>query len=200
MSRSSGEHYHGDLARDLMDAALETIGSEGVDSVSLRALSRTLGVSHGAPAKHFKDRSGLFTAIATEAFEMLDHAMRTASEGVDDPLDALRASGIAYVWFSISHPGHFVLMWQRNIYDTSNPPLAAASAATYQHLDHLVRHAQQSGWMGGSAPDDVVASIWAGVHGIAQLWNSEVFEARYHEHPDDAVATLIDLVVRDRPR
>lgn len=198
MSRSSGEHYHGDLARDLMDAALGTIASEGIDSVSLRALARTLGVSHGAPAKHFRDRSGLFTAIATEAFEMLDHSMRTASARHDDPLEALRSSGIAYVSFSISHPGHFILMWRRYSYDTSHPPLAAASVATYEHLDRLVRSAQQSGWMPRSDPDDVVAAVWAGVHGIAQLWRSEVFEARYHEHPEDAVARLVDLVVRDR--
>jgi AcrR family transcriptional regulator len=37
----------------------------------LRDLTRRLGVSHGAPANHFKDRDALLAALAVRGFERL---------------------------------------------------------------------------------------------------------------------------------
>ena len=46
-----------------------------------RSFARRAGVSHAAPAHHFGDRRGVFTAIATEGFGLLHAATsRAASE------------------------------------------------------------------------------------------------------------------------
>ncbi|MYW35224.1 helix-turn-helix domain-containing protein, partial [Streptomyces sp. SID2119] len=70
MSNSSSEHertyHHGDLRRAILSAALDAIAAEGPAALSLRDLARRAGVSHAAPAHHFKDRTGLLTAVATE--------------------------------------------------------------------------------------------------------------------------------------
>ena len=50
-------YHHGDLRRALIDAALDVIATSGPGNVSLRALARSAGVSHAAPAHHFGDRS-----------------------------------------------------------------------------------------------------------------------------------------------
>ena len=88
--------YGGDLRRDLLDAALELIAREGPSSVSLRWLARRLGVSHAAPANHFPDKAALFTAIATEGFELLGAAITGAT--------GRAYTGFALGWTAITSP------------------------------------------------------------------------------------------------
>lgn len=71
----------------------------GADGISLRELARVAGVSHAAPAHHFTDRRGLFTALATQGWQKLAAALADARP---DFLDA----ALAYVRFSLDHPGH----------------------------------------------------------------------------------------------
>ena len=61
---SGRPYHHGDLRRAILTAALDVIAADGPSGLSLRDLARRAGVSHAAPAHHFKDRAGLLTAIA----------------------------------------------------------------------------------------------------------------------------------------
>jgi len=62
-------YHHGDLRKALLDAAREMIEQDGIDAFTLRECARRAGVSHGAPAHHFTDRTGLLTALAVQALE-----------------------------------------------------------------------------------------------------------------------------------
>lgn len=60
-------YHHGDLRSSLLEAALDVIRADGPSGLSLRRdLARRAGVSHAAPAHHFKDRTGLLTATAVQ--------------------------------------------------------------------------------------------------------------------------------------
>ena len=71
-------YHHGDLRRAVINAAVEVITTEGTVAISLRDLARRAGVSHAAPAHHFKDKAGLLTAIAIEGYEILADSMQEA--------------------------------------------------------------------------------------------------------------------------
>ena len=58
-------YHHGDLRAALIAAAEEELAENGVDGFTLRGCARRAGVSHAAPAHHFKDVRALFTALAT---------------------------------------------------------------------------------------------------------------------------------------
>jgi AcrR family transcriptional regulator len=64
--------------RALIDATVAAIEEHGLAGVSLRAITRRAAVSHAAPAYHFGDKAGLFTAVALEGFELLQRAMNDA--------------------------------------------------------------------------------------------------------------------------
>jgi AcrR family transcriptional regulator len=64
-------YHHGDLRAAMLTEAARLVAERGVDRVSLRELAREAGVSHAAPAHHFTDRRGLFTALAAQGFELL---------------------------------------------------------------------------------------------------------------------------------
>ncbi len=158
-------YHHGNLRRALLDAALDTIASDGVAALNLRDLARRCGVSHAAPAHHFGDRTGLLTAIATEGYDSL--AATTAATWAETA--SFLEVGVAYVRYAVGHPGHFAVMFRPDLVDPGDPDLIRASSASAAML---------YGPVGSVAPvdgDDDARRIagtaaWALVHGIATLW------------------------------
>jgi AcrR family transcriptional regulator len=172
-ARANPTYYGGDLRRDLLDAALELIAREGPSAVSLRWLAKRLGVSHAAPANHFPDKAALFTAIATEGFELLGAAITdaTAQAGPDATAgQRFRATGRAYTGFALAHPAHFAVMWRRDLLHRDDPALAAAGEATFALLQAGVHDVQAEGWAAGADPQTVAFLAWSVVHGLATLW------------------------------
>src|SRR5207244_3870532 len=62
-------YHHGDLKAALIDGAVKLIAERGVRRFSLAELSRRLGVTVGAPYRHFADRDELLAAVAVRALE-----------------------------------------------------------------------------------------------------------------------------------
>jgi AcrR family transcriptional regulator len=167
-------YFAGDLRRALLDAALDVIATEGPAAVSLRGLSRTLGVSHAAPTHHFADKAALFTALAAEGFTRLGAAFEDAVRALGPTagaLDRLQAGGLAYVRFAAEHPAHFATMWRTDLRHDDGPELQAAATAPLEHLRRGVARAQAEGWAPGADPETVALTLWSAVHGLAALWS-----------------------------
>src|SRR5690349_16441790 len=111
-------YHHGDLKAVILAQAAMLVAERGADGVSLRELARAAGVSHAAPAHHFTDRRGLFTALATEGFELLAAALTDARPQF---VDAAKA----YVRFALDHPGHYAVMFDKSLYDDTNDELVS---------------------------------------------------------------------------
>ncbi|HKC28311.1 MAG TPA: TetR/AcrR family transcriptional regulator, partial [Jatrophihabitans sp.] len=73
--------------------AVAEVVAVGAAGVSMREIARRAGVSHAAPAHHFGDKTGIFTAIATEGFHLTAEAIGPAATG---PFGFLHG-GAAYV-------------------------------------------------------------------------------------------------------
>lgn len=153
-SRSS--YHHGGLRQAVLDAALDVIAAEGPGALSLRDLARRAGVSHAAPAHHFKDRTGLLTALATEGYGLLAEALAAAPE--------LRERGVRYVRFAIGHPAHFQVMFQPDLLRADDPDLLAAKERASAELRAGVAELTD-------VPDARTAGIaaWSLAHGFATL-------------------------------
>src|SRR6185437_10944983 len=80
-------YHHGNLRRALLDAAERTVRERGVQELSLRELARDVGVSHGAPRRHFPDRQALLDALAETGFTRLGRDLRAAIEGAGDDFE-----------------------------------------------------------------------------------------------------------------
>ncbi len=130
MTRHS--YHHGDLPAVILAEAARLVAERGAERVSLRELARCAGVSHAAPAHHFTDRRGLFTALATQGFELLTQALADARGDFAD-------AALAYVQFALDHPGHYQVMFNRSLLDASDGGLAAAEAAAGAELSHWRR-------------------------------------------------------------
>jgi AcrR family transcriptional regulator len=172
-------YHHGDLRAAILTEAARLVDERGADRVSLRELAREAGVSHAAPAHHFTDRRGLFTALAAQGFELLAVALAEARPRF---LDA----ALAYVRFAIEHPGHYRVMFDKSLVDSSNRELAAAQAAAGAELSRGVaslpdQHAKAD-------PSGAELAAWSLVHGFSMLWLNDAVNARLKA--TDPIATV----------
>ncbi len=160
--------FDGDLRRSLLDAALRVLVDEGAAALSLRELSRSLGVSHAAPAHYFRDKAALVTALAAEGLDQLAVAMIERMDTLG-PDARLGAAGIAYVEFAETHRGHFEVMFRRDLIDITDPSYLTASDRAIGVLVEAVERRRASGWGRGEEAWVLAAMAWAAMHGIASL-------------------------------
>ncbi|MET9769623.1 TetR/AcrR family transcriptional regulator [Streptomyces sp. NPDC006415] len=178
-------YHHGDLRRAILAAALDVIAAEGPAALSLRDLARRAGVSHAAPAHHFKDRTGLLTAVAAEGYALFADALAGAPD--------LRERGVAYVRFAATHPAHFQVMFQPDLHRPDDPDLLAARARATEALRAGVADLPP----GGRGADDRLAGVaaWSLAHGFATLLLSgNLADAMEGRDPEEAFRSLTSLV------
>ncbi|OBA64740.1 TetR family transcriptional regulator [Mycobacterium sp. 1100029.7] len=161
-------YHHGDLRAAILGEAASQVADRGADRLSLRELARGAGVSHAAPAHHFVDRRGLFTALAAQGFHLLAEALTSARGHFAD-------AALAYVRFALDHPGHYQVMFNRSLLDTADVELAAAEAAAAAELSRGV--ATLSDPNAQADPAAARLAAWSLVHGFSTLWLNDAVNA-----------------------
>lgn len=157
-------YHHGNLRADLLSAAADEITKNGTAGISLRGLARRAGVSHAAPAHHFSDKRGLFTALAAEGF----HLLHQRTEAMLGRPDALLRTGQCYVAFALEHPAHFEVMFDASLLDPTDEDLIKERDMAFDVLYRALRTGTGVNDEEQLAAQAVAA--WVLVHGIATLW------------------------------
>jgi AcrR family transcriptional regulator len=179
-------YHHGDLRAVILAEAARLVAERGADGISLRELARGAGVSHAAPAHHFTDRRGLFTALATQGFRLLAEALVGARPQFAD-------AALAYVRFAIEHPGHYQVMFDNSLVDTSDSELAAAKAASGAELARGVATLRDPNAHADPAAAQLAA--WSLVHGFSMLWLNDAVNAAVKEaDPLDSVLRIATML------
>ena len=170
MGEAEKSYHHGDLRAALLKAAEEELIEKGRDRFSLRSVAKRAGVSHAAPAHHFGDVDGLLAALAKVGFDRFLAAKKARqATAASDPEEQLLQSGLGYIDFALANPALFRLMFGKSLQTATNPDLKASAEASFTHL---LTHV--SAVTGGDVETDprtrtTVASVWAMVHGLAEL-------------------------------
>lgn len=115
--REARAYHHGNLAEELINAALSVARSGGPEAVTIRGVTRLAGVSPSAAYRHFDDLDALLSAAGDAATEKLADAMQSVQDvlGGDSPgeiaLNRLRGVGLGYITFALDEPGWFSLIF-----------------------------------------------------------------------------------------
>jgi AcrR family transcriptional regulator len=185
-SRGRGAELRGQLLSAAMDLLAAT-GNE--DAVSLRAVAQRVGVSVPSIYLHFADKQALLDAVCEQVFEALHVALRAASDGAPNPLEALRRQGVAYVEFALANPEHYriVMLQQHEPGPEAADRLIAGGA--FAHLVGTVQACVDAGVFVGD-PVRLALSLWAATHGVAALLVAKP------SFPWPPVEQLVDATVR----
>ncbi|MCT7657297.1 TetR/AcrR family transcriptional regulator [Mycobacterium deserti] len=189
MSVTSSPYHHGRLREAAIEAALEEVGQVGATGVSMRAIARRAGVTHAALAYQFGDKSGLFTAIATEGFRLATAAIGPVATGPDGFIQG----GIAYISFALAHPGHFEVMFRPDLHRADDPELVEARDAAFAVLYGGARVSLDA------APDEdvtgVVVAGWSLSHGFAGLTRTGNLRGRIGDDATELAVQIAEGIV-----
>ncbi len=184
-------YHHGALRQALIDGTKEILAERGHSQFSLNEVARRVGVSTAAPYRHFASRDELLTAVAIEGYELLYQTLDRAAASTEEPQERLLRIGGAYVRFAHDHRELFMTMFHD---EQSDGPVGMES---FDVLRDVVAAAQQAKVLSGNTSAELLArSIWAALHGIAELMLRRPNERFGMDVPPEelATATLTSLL------
>jgi AcrR family transcriptional regulator len=165
-----GRYHHGDLSRALVQEAVRTIHTQGVEGLTLRAVGESLGVSRTALYRHFADKSALLASVAREGFRTLRLQLLEAWERSGKGREGFEAMAVAYVRFAVANPSHYRVMFGGFVEaGAHDPELAQEASGAFQALVQALVALQQDEVILPDNPMQLARYIWSIVHGIAML-------------------------------
>lgn len=170
MKPSPRPYHHGNLREALLRAAETALEARGVAQLSLRELSRELGVSHASPQRHFATRQDLIDALAIMGFERLSSVMAKAAEARTADIAArLTKAAFAYAGFALKHPALFALMYEAKLRPNMLPELRTAVVSAFSHVPKILKEGQEAGKIVPGDPDRLALTFGATLHGLVSL-------------------------------
>src|SRR5215471_5209159 len=163
-------YHHGDLRRALLDEALRTIQTHGVEHLTLRTVGERLGVSRSALYRHFADKQSLLATVGKEGFRKLRQTTTDAWEMNGRGRAGFQAMGRAYVRFALAHPSHYRVMFGGFLESaTKDDDFVAEADAAFQVLVNALVERRNAGDIRQDDPVLMARFVWAVVHGAAML-------------------------------
>jgi AcrR family transcriptional regulator len=108
--RTARERARAELTEEIKTAARQQLATVGAEALSLRAVSRELGMVSSALYRYFASRDELLTALIIDAYDALGTAAEGAATG-GDPLDDWIAIYAAVREWARAHPQEYALIY-----------------------------------------------------------------------------------------
>ncbi|WP_312526094.1 TetR/AcrR family transcriptional regulator [Paracoccus sp. (in: a-proteobacteria)] len=192
-SLQSRGYHHGNLAEALLLATVEVIAESGLEKLSVREVAKRLGVSPGAPFRHYPSKTALLTAVAEQASQLLRQAVQVAmaKETSDDPIASLTAIGRGYLSWAMNNPTHFTVISSRQFIEFESSELLLRNNSELRALMlRLLADAQSKKILRADAnPDHIILGARAIVYGLARMATDGHIE---DWHPNEGIVSALD--------
>ncbi|MHA4871751.1 TetR/AcrR family transcriptional regulator [Duganella sp. PWIR1] len=168
-------YHHGDLRASLLASALTVVEAEGYEAVSLRGLAEQLGVSRGAPYRHYPERDKLLAELAEVGFNRLNEFAQQTSAKARDPVASLVGAAQQFLQFVDEHPQLFRLMYESGLLQRIDdfPSLAQAQSSVYERIAAM--YAAAAGAKNKNVQARVIA-FWSTIFGYAKIRQSSLLQ------------------------
>lgn len=143
--RTARERARAELTEEIKTAARQQLATVGAEALSLRAISRELGMVSSALYRYFASRDELLTALIIDAYDALGAAAEAAPSG-GDPVDDWIAVYAAVRDWALANPQEYALIYGSPIsgYQAPQTTVQPASRVPLLLLG-LLQRAQTSG-------------------------------------------------------
>ena len=172
-----------DLREACVQEALAIVETSGIEGLSLREVSRRLGVSHQAPYKHFPSRDHILAEIVARAFATFARFLEDRHTTGDPDAD-LGEMGRCYLEYALAHPLQYRLMFGTPLPDPDAHPemMKQARHAFSLLLDGIDRLSDVEPVPASPAGAEMHAAeldalfIWSTLHGLSSILYSNAVD------------------------
>jgi AcrR family transcriptional regulator len=165
-TRGDGEQ----LRADIIVAAKKLLAESGrADDVSIRAVADAVGVTSPSIYLHFADKNDLLSAVVADVFRELDDAMLAGAADESTPLGRLRAFGMSYIRFAVTHPEHYRLAAMDPCPRPNIEVDEVLRSSAFAHFNATVVECIAAGIFAGEDPLAITFDLWSAAHGVASL-------------------------------
>ncbi len=191
-------YHHGDLKNALKEVALDLVVEMGPQAFTLSAAAKRVGVSPGAPYRHFKSKEELLQAIALEGFSKFGSKLKHAYQSnADNPKEAFRSTGKAYLDFAREFPGHYIIMFESGITLKDHPELAEKAKKVkdilYTAIERMIKLPNKS----DLPPVSLICDhVWALSHGVVELYGRKSFGSSSKETSEEILESGVGYYLR----
>ncbi|QRV25707.1 TetR/AcrR family transcriptional regulator [Marinomonas foliarum] len=178
MSTLKTQYHHGDLTKSLLDSAAIIIKEQGVESLSMRKLADTVGVSRTAPYHHFKDKNALLCALAEQGFHEQERILNSLKSEKQQATETFKKYVHAYLEYALQYSETYDLMYGRTLWKAGNPSdsLKTASKQTFKAWIDWVEELQEKNILpNNNTPLRIGQTTWASLHGLARLFIDGIY-------------------------
>ena len=158
-------YHHGNLKEELIEKGLQHINRYGTESLSMRKLADSAGVSPAAPYAHFKNKEAFLASVRDYITERFYQTLRETADRCTKAERVLLDLGKSYVLFFYENPLYYRFLFSRDDLETETyPPFVLFESIAEETLRRQ---------MGENAEECVihtkVIALWSMVHGLASV-------------------------------
>ena len=110
-NRKRQNYHRGNVREDLVRLGSEILESEGPGAITLRRLTREIGVNPTNFYNHFPNMEYLYAAIKVEGFQELLVRQKKVTKNETNKLEAVRTLCHEFLFFAIEHPNLYRMMF-----------------------------------------------------------------------------------------
>lgn len=166
-------YHHGDLKNALVETALKMVEEEGVESISLRDITRRVGTSRSAIYRHFDSKDALMQAVVMAGFERLaQHLQPVLTQEGLNTIERFHTMAQRYIAFARTYPALYRMIFgdramqeREAVHDIRDE----TQSTGFHELRTLVEQAQREGLVKKGDSMLISTVIWATIHGHAIL-------------------------------
>ena len=179
-----------DLREAILDAAQAGVNERGYANVSMRQIAHGVGCSVGTLYLYFTNKDAIYSALIDRAVAHLVASYQEAY-GIEDPVERLEAFCRSYVWFAMTHPEQYKVMYLELGQDPRRASEGYRRARKpLNDTADVLAEAHAAGALHAPDPADGAAFVWAALHGMLSLILARQVD------PKADPERLIDLTVR----
>ncbi|MGW6277039.1 TetR/AcrR family transcriptional regulator [Kribbella sp. NPDC055071] len=174
----------------LIRDGIDLLEEEGLEGLTLRAITRRTGVSHGAPRRYFATHNALLAAIAATGLADLTSRLGPIAGDTAAPAeDRLVQLGVSYLAFSNERPAMFELIFRHDLLEGAGGNLRQTSLPLFDTVTTLIQEARPE----ATDARERGLALWANLHGLATLRSTHALEIL--NLPDDNPTLWITRIV-----
>ena len=179
------------LRRQIIDAARELFVSEGYENVSMRKIADKIEYSPTVIYLYFKDKADLLDSACQETLLGLLDTVELLKRDKNNPVEALRKGGKAYVEFGLKYPQDYKLTFVIRPQFQKGLGLEEGSVGerVFSHLCEMVSECVRQKAFRQVDVATTGQALWSAVHGVTLLLID------FPDFPWTATDKLIDTVI-----